>query len=89
MESNMKMASLKMLTQQLNDFAKSMDKRLPNVVSREEYVRQMADVNQRVRTIEAPDLSPLAGRVGALERKIEEVASMMRGVYNRIPIVVE
>ena len=89
METNMKMSTVKVLTHQLNEFAKSLDKRLPNVVAREEYLRQVADINQRLRNIEAPDLAPLGMRVERLEKKIEEVASMMRSVYNRIPIVVE
>ena len=70
-------------------FAKSMDRRIPNIVSREEYVRQIADINQRMKTIDAPDLSPLGARVERLEKKIEEIAVMMRSMYNRIPIVVE
>ncbi|HLC76581.1 MAG TPA: hypothetical protein VJH04_00080 [archaeon] len=89
MESNMKMQTVKLLTQQLNEFAKSLERRLPNIVSREEYMRQIADINQRMRTIEAPDLSPLGARVGRLEKKIEEIAVMMRSMYNRVPIVVE
>ncbi len=89
MESNMKMQTIKILTQQLNDFAKSLDRRLPNIVSREEYMRQIADINQHMKTIEAPDLSPLGARVSRLEKTIEEVAAMMRSMYNRVPIVVE
>lgn len=88
-EGGMKMAAVKFLTQQLNDFTKSLDRKIPNIVSREEYVRQIADMNQRIRTIEAPDLAPLGMRVGRLESKIEEIANMMRSMYNRIPIVVE
>ena len=89
MESNMKMQTVRLLTQQLNEFTKSLDRRLPNIVSREEYLRQITDINQRMRTIEAPDLSPLGARVGRLEKKIEEISVMMRSMYNRIPIVVE
>ncbi len=89
LESSMKMNTVKLLTQQLNEFAKSMDRRIPNIVSREEYMRQVADLNQRMRTVEAPDLSPLGARVERLEQKIEEVAAMMRQMYNRVPIVVE
>ncbi|MFA4819398.1 MAG: DUF3106 domain-containing protein [Candidatus Aenigmatarchaeota archaeon] len=89
MESNMKLMTVRLLTQQLNEFAKSIDRRLPNIVSREEYLRQIADLNQRIRTVEAPDLAPLGARVGRLEKKLEEIAGMMRGMYNRIPIVVE
>ncbi|MEK6887441.1 MAG: hypothetical protein AABX14_00685 [Candidatus Aenigmatarchaeota archaeon] len=89
MESNMKLMTVKLLTQQLNEFAKSIDRRLPNIVSREEYLRQIADMQQRLRNIEAPDMAPLGARVERLERKIEEVAGMMRGMYNRIPIIVE
>src|SRR3989344_1882486 len=88
-ESNMKLNTVKLLTQQLNEFAKSMDRRIPNIVSREEYTRQVADLNQRVRTVEAPDLSPLGARVERLEKKIEEVVSMMRPMYDPVPIVVE
>ncbi|HLD38821.1 MAG TPA: hypothetical protein VJB05_00740, partial [archaeon] len=89
MESNMKLMTVKLLTQQLNEFAKSIDRRLPNIVSREEYLRQITDVQQRLRNIESPDLAPLGARVERLEKKLEEIASMMRGMYNRIPIVVE
>lgn len=89
MESNMKLDTVKLLTQQLNEFAKSVDRRLPNVVSREEYMRQIADLNQRMRTIETPDLSPLGARVERLEKKLDEIANMMRQMYNRVPIVVE
>ncbi len=89
MESSMKMQTIKILTQQLNEFAKSLDRRLPNIVSREEYMRQVADINQRLRNVEAPDLSPLAARVARLEKTIDEVAGMMRSMYNRVPIIVE
>jgi chromosome segregation ATPase len=89
LERNMKMASVRLLTQQLNEFAKAMDKRLPNIVSREEYRRELADVHQRLRTMESPDLAPLGARVERLERKIEEVVGMIRSVYNRVPVVVE
>ncbi len=89
MEKNMKMISMKMLTQQLNEFAKAMDRRFPNIVSREEYKREIADLRQRVRTVEAPDMAPLGSRVERLERKVEEAIGMMKGMYNRIPYVVE
>jgi len=89
MESNMKLNTVKLLTQQLNEFAKSVDRRIPNVVSREEYMRQVADLNQRMRTVEAPDLSPLGARVERLEKKLDEIAGMMRQMYDRVPIVVE
>lgn len=89
MEGNMKMTTIRLLTQQLNEFAKSLDRRLPNVVSKEEYSRQIAELNRRMQTIEAPDLSPLGTRVERLEKKVDEIANMMRSMYNRIPIVVE
>ncbi len=88
-EKNMKMVSMKMLTQQLNEFAKMMDKRIPNIVSKEQYKREIADLRQRIKTVETPDLAPLGARVDRLEKKIEEAVGMMKGMYNRIPYVVE
>jgi len=52
-------------------------------------MRQVADLNQRMRTVEAPDLSPLGARVERLEKKLDEIAGMMRQMYDRVPIVVE
>ena len=89
MEKNVKMTSVKLLTQQLNDFAKSMDRKLPNIVAREEYMREVAEINRRLRTMESPDLAPLGSRVERLERKLDDISSMVKGLHNRMPVVVE
>ena len=89
MEKNVKLSSVKMLTQQLNDFAKSMDRKLPNIVAREEYLREVAEINRRLKTIESPDLAPLGSRVERLEKKLDDISHMIRGLHNRVPVVVE
>ncbi len=89
MEKNMKMMSVRLLTQQLNEFAKNMDRKIPNIVSKEEYKREIADLNHRLKNVEAPDLAPLGYRVDRLEKQLTEVAGMIRGLHNRVPVVVE
>jgi chromosome segregation ATPase len=89
MEKNMKMASVKLLTQQLNEFAKAMDRRIPNIVSREEYTRQVAEIHHKLKAIESPDFAPMGVRVERLEKKLNDIADLLRGLHNRVPVVVE
>jgi hypothetical protein len=79
----------KVITKHLGEFAKVMDKKLPNIVTREEYLSFIRDADKRLRNIESPDMSHIMQRIEMLEKEISSINTMARDVYNRIPVVVE
>jgi hypothetical protein len=46
-------------------------------------------VTNRIAAIETPDVSPLAIRLSAMERKVEDLASTLNVIADRMPIVLE
>jgi len=77
------------IVKHMSEFAKAMDKRLPSIVSREEYMSFIKDVDNRLRNVESPDLTHLFQRIEMLEQKISQINTMTKDIYNRIPIIVE
>jgi DNA repair exonuclease SbcCD ATPase subunit len=106
------------LSDQLENFAKALDKRLPNFALIEDYNKALssmekrinelessikADVDRRlsglnhgmrsveekIKTVESPDLSPLANRVALLEKRMVEIIALMKSFLSRMPVVVE
>lgn len=88
-EKDMKAQAMGFLAEQLNEFARTMDKRLPELVTKGAYLHDMTVMNNKLRTIEAPDMSYLNNRMSLLEDKVREISEMMRSIYNRLPVVVE
>lgn len=89
LKADLEVAAARFFTTNLEEFSRALDKKFPSFVSREDYVKYMNEVTQRLKTIEAPDLSPLATRVEMLERKLEDVHAMMKSLARTMPIVVE
>jgi chromosome segregation ATPase len=79
----------KAIVKQLGKFAKVMDNRLPNIVTREEYISFIKDVDKRLQSIKPLDFSHLIRRIEMLENQINEINTIARDVYNRIPVIVE
>ena len=106
------------LSEQLENFAKALDKKLPNAALIEDYTEKLSDVERRmnglesaikadvdkrlvdlnqgmrsveekIKTVESPDLSPLANRVALLEKRMVEILAMMKSFSSRMPVVVE
>ncbi len=89
LKADLEIAATRFFTTNLEEFARTLDKKFPGFVSREEYARHMTEVSRRLKTVEAPDLSPLASRVGDLERRLGDVHASMQNLVRTMPIVVE
>lgn len=76
-------------TKQLAEFAKVMDKKLPELLTREAHEHDIREIRHRLRNIQSPDMAPVGKRVDILERKINEIVAMTKAMYNRLPVVVE
>lgn len=88
-EREMHLKVMDVITQQLNEFAKTLDKRIPDIMTKDEFARSLAEIKTRLQHVKAPDLTPLALRVEQLEREVANISNMMHSMYNRVPIVVE
>lgn len=88
-KTDLKLEVSKLMTEQLHDFAKELDKRLPELVSKDEFLRVVKGIDSEMKSITTPDLRPFAQRMSALEQRIREISGMMQGLSNRWPVVVE
>lgn len=77
------------ISKHLAEFSKVMDKRLPNVVTREQHIAFMKDIDKRLQAIETPDMRNILHRIEHLENQLNQINTMAKDVYNRIPVVVE
>ena len=90
------------MSEQLENFAKALDKRLPNAAMIEDYNRKLAELEKKVDSIgstkstgtkiervRSPDITKLAARVALLEKRLTELIALMKGFSSRMPVVVE
>ncbi len=89
MEKRLEAAAVKFFTENLEEFSKAIDRRLPELVRKEDYDKDLREVARKVQLIESPDITPLSTRVYMLERKIDDVHNLMRSLVTRLPVVVE
>jgi len=76
-------------TKHLGEFAKMIDQKFPELVTKDEFRRLEDEVMRRIDIIEAPDLSHIEKKFDVLERQISQLVTMIRDVYNKLPAVVE
>ena len=88
-DTDMKMEATKLLTSQLSEFAKHVDRRIPAVVTRDEFSRSMIEMNHRISTVETPDFSHFNRRMQALESRVNEIYELLRTFGDSLPVVVE
>ncbi|MDI6721882.1 MAG: hypothetical protein QMD85_05790, partial [Candidatus Aenigmarchaeota archaeon] len=88
-DKDIKMEATKIITSQLAEFAKYVDRRLPSVVTRDEFSRSMIELNHRISTVETPDLSYISKRAAMLEQKLDEIYSLLKAFDRSLPVVVE
>ncbi len=88
-EKNLELSATRFFSSNLEEFAKALDRRLPNLVTRDEYVRDIRELAGKLRSVESPDLGAFARRVEYLEKKIDDIYQMTRNVSSRMPVVVE
>jgi len=77
------------VTKELASFSEAIDKKFPDLVSKSDFSQWSRAVAQRIQTIEAPDMSPLADRIDHLELRLNELTALIREIAVRMPIVVE
>jgi DNA repair exonuclease SbcCD ATPase subunit len=85
-ERNTHLKTMELITQQIHAFAKSLDRRLPELVTREEMLKMSREAKQPA----APQNElAMALRIENLEKEISNLANMMNSMHGRIPFVVE
>ncbi len=89
LEGKLELAATRFFTENMEQFAMALDKKFPEFVVKKDYSRDLADVSQKLRTIQSPDLSPLAERVMLVERRLSDIYDMTKSMSNSMPIVVE
>ena len=89
MEKRLEKQAIKFFAENLEEFAHALEKRFPRLIKEEQYYKDMHAIEQKLKSIETPDLSPLASRVELLEQHISEIQRMMKSVSSRMPMVVE
>ncbi|MEM7813691.1 MAG: hypothetical protein QW548_02200 [Candidatus Aenigmatarchaeota archaeon] len=77
------------VSKEIAAFAEAIDKKFPDLMTKADFAQWSKAVAQRVQTIEAPDIRPLMERMDKFELRLNELASLIREVATRMPIVVE
>ncbi|MFH1631130.1 MAG: hypothetical protein ABIA21_02815, partial [Candidatus Aenigmatarchaeota archaeon] len=89
MERELEIIIVREVGKHINDFAVSVDKRFPDVVTKEDFDKWADSVAMRVRDIETPDMTPLSQRLDVLENRVSEIANTFRLIAGRLPLVIE
>ncbi|MBS3054515.1 MAG: hypothetical protein J4431_03195 [Candidatus Aenigmarchaeota archaeon] len=82
-------SAMRFFAENLEDFAKALDRRMPAMVTREAYDRDMKALAEKLGKIEAPESAALYERMDSLERDIGRTIVAMRSMMSRVPVVVE
>ncbi|MBI2971533.1 MAG: hypothetical protein HYY37_03920 [Candidatus Aenigmarchaeota archaeon] len=88
-EKNLELSATRFFASNLEEFSKALDRKVPELVTRDEYMRDIREMASKMRGIEAPDLTGFARRVDSLEKRINDIYQMTRNVSSRMPVVVE
>jgi hypothetical protein len=88
-ERNLEISAARFFTENLEEFAKELDKKMPQVVTHDEFAKEIKLLDGRLKKIHAPDTSGIDQRLVLLVRKISEVYAMTRSFSSQQPIIVE
>jgi len=88
-ERDLESRATAVVTKELASFSEAIDRKFPDLVSKSEFVQWSRAIAQRIQTIEAPDISPLADRIDKLELRLNELTALIKEIAVRMPIVVE
>ncbi len=88
-EKDMHLKAMDLITKQLHEFAKSLDSKVPDLVTKDEFEERLSGIKLKLQDVVAPDMRPLARRIEQLELELGNISNMMHAMYNRVPIVVE
>ena len=88
-DEHIKTIATKHMMKQFEDFTHYLDKKMPDIVTIDEFQKHMDSMNARMQSIEAPDMRNLAAKVDVLERSINMMIKQLNSVYLSMPTVVE
>jgi len=100
LERDLEIKSTRVLTKELSNFANELEKRFPDLARRDEMnawarnferktMIRLDEMQNRIRTIETPDLYQIISRVDELEMRISDLMALIRDIARRMPLVVE
>lgn len=88
--------SLKFLTEQLEQFAKAVDDRIPQLPSHSQFdniLRRIDQIDTKIMHIQRPNMAPMEQRVAELSGRLDRVIDVIRRLNDRMssrtPIVVD
>jgi len=88
-EKELEMIIMKEVDRHITDFAVNIDKKFPDLLTKDDFNRWADSVAVRIKAIEVPDVTPLAQRIDILERRVSEIANTFRLMATRLPVVIE
>src|SRR3989344_8811963 len=89
LKNNLEMTATNFFAKNLEEFARTIDKKLPEYVTKDEYRRYYYDVSRKLERIEAPDISAIENRMQEVEIDLLNIAKMVKGLGTRMPIIIE
>ena len=77
------------VAKELSIFSEILDKKFPDLVNQSMFHELEQRMNRQINTIEVPNISPVVSRLDDLELRVVELASLLKTINNRMPLVVE
>jgi hypothetical protein len=89
LKNNLEITATNFFAKNMEEFAKSIDKKLPEYITKDEYRRSIYDISRKLERIEAPDISSIEQRMQEVELDLLNIAKLVKGLGTRMPIIVE
>lgn len=77
------------IARRLEEFARALDRKVPELVTKDEFEQFATNVSNKIRYVEAPDTAAIERRMESVERKLDQLTSVLKDMLDRMPVVVE
>ena len=93
-DERMKMEAMRIVTKHLDEFSKTLDKRLPNLATKDEIaafeVKLDSKIDKKLRSLRPMNTDPmLAKRMENIEKAIKDMSFMLKSMTSTHPFIVE
>ena len=88
-DEHIKTIATKHMMKQFEDFTHYLDKKMPDIVTLDEFQKYMNSINSRLQSIEASGMRNLSAKVDVLERSINIMITQLNNVHLSMPKIVE
>jgi len=88
-EKDLENKALSVVSKEIMSFAEAIDKKFPELATKEDFHIWAKSVEEKVRSIEAPDVGNLAERMDIFEIRLNEIGNILRSISDRMPVIVE